>query len=605
MTGIRTTILLTFMAAVLAAAAPTTALAPALPPGKVLLGAEPERFAAMGAALDNAKAAPVDVPDRPGGHSRGWRVDVRERPKEPWGIQLAADVTGDPPRRGDVVLLTAWVRATRTADETNAGTIGLVLEQSGEPFAKTLSAQFSVGRAWQRLDVPATVQQDYAKSRPRVSLRLGFAPQTIEIAGVELRNFGPDVPIDRLPRTAISYAGREPNAPWRKAAAERIEQHRKAPLTVRVVDAAGKPVAGATVAVRMTRHAFPFGCVYNPSRVTGSTAGEPDSQTYRDTFVEHFNVGVDEWATKWPAWEVSGSRQTALRSLAWMRKHGVRVRGHVMVWPSWSRTPEAVKALANDPPALRRRVAQHIRSVGSALAGQVEEWDVVNEPYAHNDLLKILGDDAMAEWFAIARQADPHARLYLNETGVPTSTPSDSRYDVLFNQVKRLKELGAPIGGIGMQAHFGGNLNPPADLLAIYDRFATLELPVRITELDVDVTDEQLQADYLRDFMTASFSHPGVNGIVMWGFWEGQHWRPAAALWRKDWTLKPAGRAWLDLVRRQWWTTAQGSTAADGAFATRGFLGDYEIAVPSADGQTRTTTSTLAAEGRDVTVTLP
>ncbi len=578
------------------------ATAPSLPPGKLLIDASPNHFKLMGGAVAMAEAKVVDV-QGPGGFARAWRVDVKDRAKEPWAIQLTADVAGEALTRGDVVLLTVWARMLRTTDETNAGSIGIVLEQASEPFAKTLATQFSVGKAWQRFDVPAKVEQDYSKRKARVSLRLGFAPQTLEIGGLELRNFGPDMPIARLPRTAVSYLGREPDAPWRKAAAERIEQHRKAPLTVRVVDAAGKPLAGATVAIRMTRHGFPFGSVYNPSRIVGSNASHPDSQIYRDKYVELFNMGVDEWATKWPAWEEPVNRDMALKSLAWMRDRGIPVRGHVMVWPSWARTPKGLESLANDPPALRKRAADHIRSVGAALAGRVQEWDVVNEPYAHNDLLKVLGEDVMAEWFAIAREVDPAARLYLNETGVPTSTPTDPRYDVLFNQVKRLQELRAPIGGIGMQAHFADNLNPPANLLAIYDRFAAFGLPIRITELDIDVTDEQLQADYLRDFMTVSFSHPGVNGIMMWGFWEGEHWRPAAALWRKDWSIKPAGRAWLDLVRKQWWTTTDGVSAPDGTFVTRGFLGDYDVTVTS-NGQTHTTHATLPAEGHDVAVTV-
>ena len=54
-----------------------------------------------------------------------------------------------------------------------------------------------------------------------------------------------------------------------------------------------------------------------------------------------------------------------------------------------------------------------------------------------------------------------------------------------------------------------------------HKQFATLGLPVRITELDIDSNDEELQADYFRDFLTASFSHPNINGIMIWGFWEG------------------------------------------------------------------------------------
>jgi endo-1,4-beta-xylanase len=32
------------------------------------------------------------------------------------------------------------------------------------------------------------------------------------------------------------------------------------------------------------------------------------------------------------------------------------------------------------------------------------------------------------------------------------------------------------------------------------------------------------------------FAHPSVEGILMWGFWQGKHWRPNAFLWKKDWT---------------------------------------------------------------------
>ena len=73
------------------------------------------------------------------------------------------------------------------------------------------------------------------------------------------------------------------------------------------------------------------------------------------------------------------------------------------------------------------------------------------------------------------------------------------------------------------------------------------------------------------------FSHPAVTGVLMWGFWEGRHWRPRAAMVRKDWTLKPNGQAWMDLVEKQWWTDERGKTGPDGEYKIRGFLGDYEI----------------------------
>ena len=115
--------------------------------------------------------------------------------------------------------------------------------------------------------------------------------------------------------------------------------------------------------------------------------------------------------------------------------------------------------------------------------------------------------------------------------------------------------------------------------------------------------DEQLQADYLRDVMIIGFSHPAMEATVMWGFWEGKHWKPAAALWRKDWSIKPAGQAWLDLVFKQWWTDETGRTTADGTCNIRGFLGEYEITADHA-GATERATVVLSEGGPVVKLVL-
>ena len=57
------------------------------------------------------------------------------------------------------------------------------------------------------------------------------------------------------------------------------------------------------------------------------------------------------------------------------------------------------------------------------------------------------------------------------------------------------------------------------------------------------------------------------------GVWEGDHWKPQAALWRKDWSIKPGGQAYFDLVFRDWWTKAQGKSSAAGDCTLRGFYG--------------------------------
>jgi hypothetical protein len=56
----------------------------------------------------------------------------------------------------------------------------------------------------------------------------------------------------------------------------------------------------------------------------------------------------------------------------------------------------------------------------------------------------------------------------------------------------------------------------------------------------------------------------------------------------------------MDLVRGEWWTDVTGATGDDGSFATRGFLGDYRIAV-TVGGKDKATDVKLA---RPATTTL-
>lgn len=554
------------------------ATAAVLPPNALLLNSDPDSFRLIG-QLDGAAEAKI-VPVQGQGFDRAWRVEVRHQPQAEYQVQLVAAVGGKL-NRGDSILLSVWARAAASAGPDGEGRIGLVVEQGGEPYDKALTRRFNLGPSWQRLDVAARITEDFGRTRAHVALRVGYFQQTIEIGGVELRRFDSSVALSDLPQTPLTYRGREAGAVWRRQAEERIESLRKSALTVRVTDAAGRPVSGADIQVRMLRHAFAFGCAYNDARFPPGIVESSDDRIYQQHFAQLFNTAVDESGMKWPSWQNPATREAAIRALEWMRDHGIAVRGHCLVWPGWRHLPPDLRALANDPPALERRIDDHIREMVGALSGKISEWDVVNEPYLNNDLMHVLGDGAMANWFKLARQADPSARLYLNEADVPDSPLGDRRYSALYDRVQSLKQEGAPISGIGMQAHFGEDLTPPTDLLAIYDRFADLGIPIRITEFDIDTADEQLQADYFRDFLTASFSDPEINGIVLWGFWEGQDWRPDAALFRKNWSIKPNGQVWEDLVMKKWWTNLHGTSAVDGTYSTRGFLGDYLLSAKS------------------------
>ena len=215
-----------------------------------------------------------------------------------------------------------------------------------------------------------------------------------------------------------------------------------------------------------------------------------------------------------------------------------------------------------------------------ALRNSITEWDTVNHIVAEfgkngKRISDLYGPDIYANFFSAAAAIMPEALLYVNEGNVMTDGGSLEAY---YTVIADLKKRGVPLHGAGFMCHFSETTLTPIDqIFSRLEKFAEFGIRLKATEFDITTENEEVQAAYLRDFMTIWFSHPATCGIVMWGFWERQHWRPSAALYRKNWEIKPAGQAWLDLVRSEWMTRTNGSTDASGIFALRGFLGEYDI----------------------------
>jgi len=554
---------------------------------------------------DPAIVAPAEVAPVSGQpFQQALRLRTLARTATPYAVQLHA-ISAAPVHPGDVLFARFYIRSPESKDDPGSGSTEMVIEQGPPDYKKLVSIGDSAGPAWQECSIRfvATAKNIGGPGIPagkaNILFRLGYGPQIIEIGGVEVLNFGNNVRLEDLPLPTISYPGREPDAPWRKAAEERIEKIRKAGLTVLVRDSAGRPVPGATVSVNMQRHAFGFGSAVAAEMILSQT---PDGEKYRETILKYFNKVVMENDLKWSGWE--GNRQRAIDGVKWLRDHGIAVRGHNLVWPAWCNLPGDLETLKNDPAALRKRVDDHIADEVTAMKGQCVEWDVINELYTNHDLPDTLGRDSIIEWFRLAHQADPAAKLYINDYDtVESGRQNNAHTDAYEETIRYLLDHGAALSGIGIQSHFGWNLPAPAAVLKGLDRFATLGPELEITEHDIDVTDEQLQADYTRDYMTLAFSHPAVTGFLSWGFWEGRHWRPNGAYFRKDWSIKPAGKVWIDLVTNKWWTRASGETDAQGSYKTRGFLGDYEITVTH-NGKSRTLRTTLQKNSKPVEAVL-
>ncbi|NQV33586.1 MAG: endo-1,4-beta-xylanase, partial [Phycisphaeraceae bacterium] len=268
---------------------------------------------------------------------------------------------------------------------------------------------------------------------------------------------------------------------------------------------------------------------------------------------------------------------------------------------------------------------------------RILEWDVVNHPliardfWGPNDFWRhvavssdqaTLGNERMIDMFLAARE-EVHAQtaLYINEGGILATRRGRpdgflaERYASLVEFLLETYESSEPqtevplLDGIGFMSHFdSGQLTAIDEINDRLSDFAPLGKTLQSTEFDVGdlVIDQQTQADFTRDFLNVMFGRPETNAVVMWSFWQGREAGTTTEgkhLFNRDWTVKPNGQAWLDLVHQEWSTDVVGTTWNDGNYTTRAFYGDYEITV-EIDGQSYAVTRSFTADTQDLIVTV-
>ena len=361
----------------------------------------------------------------------------------------------------------------------------------------------------------------------------------------------------------------------------RIRQHRMGELVVRA-----KP--GAQVNVEQLRHEFWFGAALSSGAFSGRLSAE-DQRRYEETFLSNFNAAVTENALKWHDMErrrgdVNYDVVDAV--LAWTDEHDIPLRGHCVFWGIPGRVQNWLKQLDDDD--LRETLKNRAATVARRYRGRFAEFDLNNEMMHANYYADRLGPGItkqMANWF---KEADPDARLFVNDYDVLTG----KRLEDYIRHIRGLLEQGVPLAGIGVQGHLHGETFDPKALHHALDELAKIGLPIRVTEfnmpgqrsaflrqrdLKLTAEQEQAKAKALTDYYRICFSHPAVEGILMWGFWEGANWIRQSSLYRRDWTPTPAAEAYRDLVFKQWWTRWEGKADANGQCRVRAFYGKYAV----------------------------
>lgn len=558
----------------------------------------------------------VPVSNMPFSHA--LRVTVSQQTKLPWeiGMGLASQA---PIAAGDKIVVSFWMKNNWAEKE---GGYVKVLFQDTNTYEPVAFLPALPTKEWTQYFMAGTAKQDYPAGVGALYLMLGTQLQEFEIGGVTAVNYGQSVSQNQLPQSPLgNYAGQEPDAPWRTEAAARIEQLRRGDLQITAVDANGNPLPNATVRVMMQSHAFDFGTALRAEHIL---LNRPDDPIYRDKLTNldghgnGFNLGVIEYALQWQPWkgevDLGFSQEQIIWAVDWLRQHGLALRGHAMIWPRWFSLPSDMETNQNNPAYLRQRMENRIVDTLThpGLAGKFEEWDVLNEPRYNTVIADAFagqpgytnGEEIYAELYNLAASTDPNVKLALNEYNVLNEGGMFIGVQKHMHQI--LTDLiiknGGKLDRIGLQTHMSYPFTPPERVYEILNEFAVYNKELRITEFEILIDDEAKAGQYMHDFLTILYSHPAATGIVLWNFWDGSHWDHNAPLFRDDWSLKPAGQAYIDLVFNQWWTNETGQTDGAGQFAVRGYTGDYLVQVTGANGLTKMEKVTLGTDGAAITV---
>ena len=527
-----------------------------------------------------------------------------------------------PIRKGDKVLFVLWLRSSSGTGEVN------IFAENSTTFAKEAIFRSTVFEDWTQYLIPFESSQDYPNQTITFGLHLAFRQQTIEIGGFTALNYQQRVALSDLPSRLNNdrYDGFAEDAPWRSAAAERIETLRKANLVVEALDENGVAMEDVDVQVRMLSHDFAFGSAITASRIAGNNAQNLiyESKIHDLDGEGHgFNWVVFENDLKWPAWEEEWlvSRSELLRAIRWLRDRQIEIRGHTLVWPGANNLPGDLNENRNNLSYLQQRIDDHLEDVltNTGVGPEIAEWDVLNEITTNRSLEEYFrgapgyatGREILAEIFLKTRELDAATGLWLNDfvTLSLDSGPGNINYDNLMAFTRELLDAGADIEGLGFQGHIGGTPNGiPSVLTTLDDFYNEFGLKAKITEFDLPTfIDEELAANYLRDFMTAIFSHPSMNGFLFWSFWDGAtYMNEGSNLFRLDWSETPAYDAFVGLVFRDWWTEETLTTSDAGQATGRIFKGLYEISYEH-DGNTIRDTvrivedATISIAGGDLT----
>lgn len=501
-----------------------------------------------------------------------------KQPKFVYNLGITIPLRAKKIETNQPLLLVFEARTVESSLETAEAKVNWVFKQTKSNSPKDIvENSVSLSSKWQTYYVPFQALHT-SIGEAILQMRFGYTPQKFELRNLHFIAYPKTFNFNNLPKTKITYPGMEANAPWRSEAQQRIEKIRKGDFSITFTKN-GKAVTNAKGELHLVQHYFPFGAALHADDIV-------NNPKHLDYFKKLFSIAVFENDLKAKRWIREKNRPITLQAISILNQNGIKVKGHVLLWPGFNYLPTVYADNQNDPKKIRNMVDQHVTSILNATKGSISHWDVLNEVYTNKDLQKITGsDEILFDAFKKAKQLDPNAKRFINEYGIISGGGINSAKQQWYHDfIKTIdKNTHNLVDGIGMQSHIGSDLTPPEKIIEILDYFSDLKKNISISEFTLDLLDDDLKAQYTTDFVTAAFSHPSVTEFLFWGYYEPNN--PKAGLYDKNFKLTKMGQAFDDLIHKKWTTTISFNSLNNGILTGTAFFGTYEYTI-AIDGKT-------------------
>jgi len=500
------------------------------------------------------------------------KITVRKAPPPGVYPQVLREVPGQT-AKGSYLKISFRARSKEDLPVT------VVFGEKSPPYTSYFRAPVVLSPQWQDYALVFKASEDFEAGRNNLSFQMPNYKGEIEISRMALCDYGVE-PV-QIPqetnRFNNPFAGKILTPTFYDDADAAIEKIRKGDLKIKVIGQSGTAVPNAVINIKQTRHKFRFGSAISSTMLSGS--GE-DSTKYKRLFLELFNTATPENDLKWQAvdWNLP---MTAKQLLDWCQRNNLNVRGHNLLAPQKFSIPKAMVELNSEE--LSKQIEAHIKTYAKNFRGKVYVWDVLNEAVSDSSAVGGIDSPILGKAYKWVHEIDPDALLAYNDFDILDydNIRADGKAERVKAFLLSLLNRQAPVSAIGLQSHMNIPLIRGQEIHRQLDRFAAIGLPIEITEYDLPMPDDKLQSDYLKEFMTATFSHPAVKTFVMWGFWQPAQFlgKEGGSLVRDDWSERPALATYRNLVFKKWWSNLETRTDERGESIARVFLGEHEVEV--------------------------